>query len=48
MPPIFVPAVCQRMFLVNILGLFEFVMMSDKIDKSMIWHERYGHLHLMQ
>ena len=33
------------MFPINILDLFEFFMMSDKIDKSMIWHQRYGHLY---
>ena len=45
MPPIFVPMIGRRMFLVNILDLFEFLMMSDNTDKSMIWHQRYGHLH---
>ena len=39
----FVPMVGQRMFPVNILDFFEFVMMLDKIDESMIWHQRYGH-----
>ena len=34
----------RRMFPVNILDFFEFFMMLDKIDESMIWHQRYGHL----
>ena len=38
----------RRMFSINILDLFEFLMMSDKIDEFMIWNQRYGHLHLMQ
>ena len=45
MPPIFVPTVGRRMFSVNILDLFEFAMISHKYDESMIWHQRYGHLH---
>ena len=45
MPQIFVPMVGRRMFLVNILYLFEFAIISDEIDESIIWHQRYGHLH---
>ena len=33
------------MFPVNILDLFDFALMLDKIDESMLWHQRYGHLH---
>ena len=35
----------QRMFLIYILDLFEFSMISNKIDASMIFHQMYGHLH---
>ena len=45
MPLIFVPKVGRRMFPVNILDLFEFAMMSNQIDESVIWHQRYGHFH---
>ena len=45
MPLIFVPLVGRRMFPANILDLFEFSMMSNKIDESMIWRQRNGHLH---
>ena len=33
------------MFQIDILDLFEFAMMSEKIDESMVWHKRYGHFH---
>ena len=45
MPLIFVSMVSRRMFPINILNLFEFSIMSDKIDEPMIWHQRYGHLY---
>ena len=45
MPPIFVLMVGRRMFPVIILDLFEFSMMSNRIDESMIWHQRYAHFH---
>ena len=44
-PLIFVPLVVRRMFPANILDLFQFFMMSNKIDESMIWHQRNGDLH---
>ena len=44
-PSIFVLMVGRTMFPINILDLFEFSMMSYKIDESMIWNQRYGHLH---
>ena len=34
-----------RMFLINNLYFFEFSVMSDMIDESIIWHQSYGHLH---
>ena len=37
MPPIYVLIAGQRMFHINILDLFVFSMMFDKIDESMIW-----------
>ena len=45
MSTIFVPMVGQRMFPINILDFFEFSIISNKIDESMIWHQMYGHLY---
>ena len=44
MPPIAISKVVQKVFPINIIDLFEFYMMSNKIDESMIWHQQYGHL----
>ena len=34
----------QRIFPINILDLYVFSMISNKIDEYMIWHHKYDYL----
>ena len=45
MPPLFVLMVGQRMFPIIIFYLFEFTIMPEKLDESLIWNKSYGLLY---